>query len=73
MSFRRSESMRLSKYVIILNFTLLISYQTLKATLNKQTDIDLETQLDVYEEEANADFKELHDRFEKLNINTKYP
>lgn len=41
----------------------------LKANLRPETDVDLETQIDVFEEEAQDDYKELHDRFAELDVN----
>jgi len=41
----------------------------LKANLKPETDIDLETQVDVFEEEAQDDYKELHERFKELDVN----
>jgi len=41
----------------------------LKATIKPETDIDLETQVDVFEEEAQDDYKELHERFKELDVN----
>jgi hypothetical protein len=37
--------------------------------LNPETEEDLETQIDIYEEESNDDYKELHERFAALDIN----
>lgn len=51
------------------NKYLLSIFQKLKEGLNPETDYDLETQIDVYEEEANLDYKELHDRFAELDVN----
>ena len=44
----------------------------LKEGLKPDTETDLETQIDVYEEEGNLDHNEIHDRFASMNINVKY-
>lgn len=51
------------------NLGLVDILKNLKSSLNPQTDTDLETQIDVYEEESNDDYKELHDRFAALELN----
>jgi len=41
----------------------------LKDQLAKENDVDLETQIDTFEEEGKDDFKELTERFQDLDIN----
>jgi hypothetical protein len=43
----------------------------LKSKCNIQEDIELVTQLDVFEEESNLDFKEIRDQFSMLDVDAK--
>lgn len=45
----------------------------MKESMDPEKETDLETQIDVYEEESNLDYRELSDRFASFNINIKYP
>jgi prefoldin subunit 5 len=45
----------------------------LKDQLAKENDVDLETQVDTFEEEGKDDFKELTERFQDLDININNP
>ena len=50
-----------------------IVFKSLKAKCDVRTDIELITQIDVFEEESALDYKDIHDRFATLDVDVKYP
>ncbi len=60
----RNEFLRLGLKEIVDNF---------KKKCDLTTDIELLTQIDVFEEESALDYKDIHDRFSLLDVDMKYP
>lgn len=44
-----------------------------KAKADQEKDIELITQIDVFEEESQLDYRDIHDRFAMLDVDVKYP